>query len=57
MKEPTFNYDENADVMYISFGKPEKCTSKDIGPGIIIRHTPEGKLNGITIIDYRGRTS
>lgn len=48
-----FNYDENADVMYITFYK-EASTSIEMGNGIIFRYSmyDKNKLTGITIMDY-----
>jgi uncharacterized protein YuzE len=51
-----FNYDNEADVMYISFGKPKPCCRKDTH-GIIVGFDSNKKLNGITIIDYKSKTS
>lgn len=49
---PKFSYDKVSDVMYISFGKPLKCTTNEMEDGLLHRYTQNGKLNGITIIDY-----
>ena len=32
-----WEYDEEADVLYISTGKPEKALGLDVGEGVIIR--------------------
>ena len=55
-KKPKFDYDKDADVMYILFGKPEPCKSTEDQPGIVIRKNLAGELRGITIIDYIKRT-
>jgi len=55
MKEPSFDYDEDADVMYITFGEPQQCTAFEDQPGIVVRYTLSDELNGITIIDYSKR--
>jgi len=52
VKMPLFNYDENADVMYISFGNPLPCIREEV-EDILVGRTPDGKLNGITIIGYK----
>jgi len=57
VKEPTFNYDEESDVMYISFGESKPCKTEDHDSGLCIRHELNGSLNGITIIDYNKRTN
>jgi len=54
---PRFNYDEEADVMYISFGKPLKCVGKEMGSGMLHRYTLGDKLNGITIVNFKRRVN
>ncbi|MDP3027464.1 MAG: DUF2283 domain-containing protein [Nanoarchaeota archaeon] len=49
----SFEYDEEADVLYISFGKPEKALSLDLGSGIIARQSESGKLVGFTLIGLK----
>lgn len=53
---PRFDYDEEADVMYISFGKPVACKSIEMNNGIVTRYTPpDNRLKGMTIIDFKKR--
>lgn len=53
----TFDYDEEADVLYIAFGGPKPCATEDLKDGIIMRTIPySGFLNGITIIDFSKRS-
>ena len=33
-----WDYDEEADVLYLSVGKPRKATGVDIGQGVVIRY-------------------
>jgi uncharacterized protein YuzE len=48
----SFSYDKDADVMYVSFGKPQACRSTEMEA--IVRIDPiTKKLNGITIVNYR----
>ena len=54
---PHFSYDEDADIMYISFGKPLKCKTNEMEDGLLHRYTLEEKLNGITIINYSSRVA
>jgi len=54
-KKPSFDYDEEADVMYIAFGKPKPCRTEELESGVVIRYTLDGGLNGITIINYNER--
>jgi uncharacterized protein YuzE len=52
-----WDYDEEADVLYISFGKPQKAEGVDIGEGIIIRVLPDThRIVGLTIINPIKRT-
>ncbi len=49
-------YDEDNDIMYISFGDPKPCTSEELYPGVLYRYDIETKvLNGITILNYSTR--
>ncbi|RPJ73130.1 MAG: DUF2283 domain-containing protein [Alphaproteobacteria bacterium] len=51
-------YDEDADVLYMTFGKPVPCICTEDEAGVVIRHTYKPrKLNGITIVDFKKRTS
>jgi uncharacterized protein YuzE len=51
-REPvTSNYDEEADVLYISFGKPEPGLAIDAGGGVLIRYRDDdGVILGTTIM-------
>ncbi len=47
------SYDKDADVLYISFGKPQKGISEEMGSGIVVRRDNiNGQIIGITIIDF-----
>ncbi|MFQ6126010.1 MAG: DUF2283 domain-containing protein [Candidatus Heimdallarchaeota archaeon] len=47
------SYDNEADVMYLSFGDPKKAESEDIAPGLFARYNPEtGDLVGVTVINF-----
>ena len=57
--KPTLNweYDEDADVLYISVGKPRPAVGTDIGDGVIVRYDEKKReVVGITIIGFRART-
>ena len=57
-KIPSFDYDKDADVMYITFGEPKPCRTEEPESGLIIRYTvPNNELNGFTIINYSKRTN
>ena len=56
---PSLNweYDEEADVLYISVGKPRPAVGTDIGEGVIVRYDQKKKeVAGITILGFRERT-
>ena len=45
-----WEYDEGADVLYISFGKPKKALTADLGSGILARYDKDSnKMVGFTI--------
>ena len=52
-----WNYDAEADVLYISFGNPKNAEGIDIGEGTIIRIQPDSKeIIGVTILNPLYRT-
>jgi len=55
--KPSFDYDEDADVMYITFGKPRKCKTFVMSDGILHRYTLKKQLNGITIIGFSDKVA
>jgi uncharacterized protein YuzE len=44
------NYDEEADVLYVSFGKPQKADNAVQSKDGIIRRKKAGKIIGLTIL-------
>ncbi len=51
-----WDYDEEADVLYISIGKPKKAIGVDIGKGDIVRYVEKtGEVVGLTLIGVRER--
>ena len=47
------SYDREADVVYISFGKPMKSVSEEIDPYVVVRRNPKTKeILGITITNF-----
>ncbi len=57
--KPSLNweYDEEADVLYISVGKPRSAVGVDIGEGVVVRYDEKKKeVVGLTIIGFRART-
>ena len=54
--EIDWEYDEDADVLYLSIGKPRPAVGMDIGEGIILRYDEANKeLAGITLIGLKSR--
>jgi len=50
------DYDEEADVLYISFGKPREAKdSVEVEDGVIYR-IAEDEIVGITITNFKSRT-
>ncbi|MCH7922244.1 MAG: DUF2283 domain-containing protein [Nitrospinae bacterium] len=57
--KPALNweFDEEADVLYISVGEPRPAVGADIGEGVIVRYDEEKKeVVGITILGFLART-
>ena len=53
--EVKLDYDDEGDVLYISFGKPEPADDADVtDQGVIIR-LREGKIVGLSILNARSR--
>lgn len=59
LEKPTtinWDYDEDADVLYLSIGDPRPAVGMDIGEGIVLRYDEAGKeLVGLTLIGLRAR--
>lgn len=50
------DYDEEADVLYMSFGEPREAKdSVEVEDGVIYR-IADNEVVGITIIDFKART-
>jgi uncharacterized protein YuzE len=49
-----WDYDEDADVLYLSVGIPRKAIGIDIGEGLIIRYDEKNReIVGMTIIGLK----
>lgn len=47
----TWDYDEIADTLYVSFGEPRPALTLDLGKGFLARYLQEtGELVGFTIV-------
>ena len=55
-QEINWDYDEEADVLYISIGKPQPAVSVDTGEGVLVRYDEVHKqVIGLTFIGLRDR--
>jgi uncharacterized protein YuzE len=46
-----WEYDGEADTLYISFGKPRAAVGVDVGEGVVVRYDEKAKeVVGLTII-------
>lgn len=51
-----WDYDEEADVLYISIGEPRKALGVDIGEGAVVRYIEAtGEVVGLTLIGLKER--
>ncbi|MDO8615835.1 MAG: DUF2283 domain-containing protein [Dehalococcoidia bacterium] len=48
-------YDEEGDVLYISFGAPQAADDADVTDDDIVVRTRQGKIVGLTILNARER--
>jgi len=56
LKKIDLDYDEEADVLYISLGKPREAKdSVEVEDGVTYR-IADNEVIGITIIDFKART-
>lgn len=52
----TWDYDEYADVLYLSIGEPQPAVGIDIGEGVVLRYDETRKeVVGLTLIGLRAR--
>ena len=55
-KRIDWDYDEEADVLYLSLGKPRKATGVDIGQGVVVRYDEKKKeVVGLTVLGVRAK--
>ncbi len=51
-----WDYDEEADVLYLSIGEPKPAVGVDIGEGVVVRYDEtEKQIIGITLTGLRAR--
>jgi len=51
MKKITIDYDEEADVLYLSFGNPTQAITEEIN-NIGVRVDKKNEIVGLTILDF-----
>lgn len=58
-KKMQFYYDQEADVLYLSKGKPsKKDMSEEVGEDVVMRFKPKTKeVTGITVINFSKRSN
>jgi uncharacterized protein YuzE len=55
-KKIDWSYDEEADVLYISFGAPKEAIGIDMGEGMILRYNEGlGEIVGLTVLGIRNQ--
>lgn len=51
-----WDYDEDADVLYISVGEPKPVVGVDIGEGVVLRYDEtRNEIVGLTLIGLKAR--
>ena len=50
-------YDKDADVLYISFGKPRPAEDSELNENDIIVRRARGKIVGLTVLSFSKRAS
>lgn len=52
----SWDYDEDADVLYLSVGEPRAAVGIDIGEGVVLRYDESRReVAGLTVIGIRER--
>jgi uncharacterized protein YuzE len=59
LEKPTsikWDYDEEADVLYLSMGEPKPALGIDVGEGVVLRYDETRReVVGLTLIGLRAR--
>jgi uncharacterized protein YuzE len=51
--ELVISYDKEADVVYLSFGKPRPSVSEEVDDYVVVRREPKtGRITGVTIMNF-----
>jgi uncharacterized protein YuzE len=52
----SWDYDEDADVLYLSIGEPRPALGVDLGEGLVLRYDETQKeVVGLTVVGLRSR--
>ncbi len=52
----SWDYDEEADMLYLAVGEPRPAEGVDIGEGVVLRFDPERReVIGLTVVGLRAR--
>lgn len=55
-EDAQWDYDEEADVLYVSIGGPRSAVGTDVGEGVIVRYDEErNEVVGVTLVGLRAR--
>lgn len=52
MKEITFGYDQEADVLYVSFGEPKEAITEEVGNVGVRVDEKTKEIVGVTILEF-----
>lgn len=54
--QANWDYDEDADVLYLSVGEPRPAVGIDIGDGVVLRYDEDTQeVLGLTVIGLRAK--
>lgn len=52
----SWDYDEDADVLYVSVGEPRPALGVDVGGGVVLRYDEQAReLVGLTLVGLRAK--
>ncbi|MBC7973112.1 MAG: DUF2283 domain-containing protein [Verrucomicrobia bacterium] len=55
-EQVSWDYDEDADVLYVSIGEPSPAIGVDVGDGMVLRYDEAHRaLVGLTVIGLRAK--
>ncbi len=53
---PSWDYDEDVDVLYVSVGEPRPALGVDVGDGVVLRYDEQAnELVGLTLVGLRAK--